>query len=553
MKSLKHIHYFLLTLLILTVSSCNYLEYDETSFNRKDDVFSDFNRSKNFLTGIYNYLPTDFNSIDGAMRASASDEAEHVLDLSNIQRFNQGRYSALQPIDNVWGEMYSGIRAANMFLKETEGQEFLEDQFNLDYAQMIEQFNNYAYEARFLRAFFYFELVKRYKNIPLITEVLTTEEAINANQNTFDDVVNFIISECDAIALELPDDYSNFSDVAETGRATKGAALALKSRMLLYAASPLHNTNNDISIWVDAASAAKSVIDLNVYTLENNYSNVVNNFTSNELIFERRQVNTNDFERRNFPVGYEGGNTGTCPTQNLVDTYEMQSNGLAITDPASGYDPQAPYSGRDPRLQQTIIVNGSNWKGQTVESFIGGANGRPITNATKTGYYLKKYVIEAINLSPTNTTSREHTWVLFRYGEVLLNYAEAMNEAYGPENGAAFGLTALDAVNQVRQRANMPNFPAGLSQSEFRDKLRNERMVELAFEDHRFWDIRRWKIGQQTTNIFQMEITQNNGGNGFVFEKKLLEVRPYEERMNIYPIPQAELFKNENLTQNTGW
>jgi len=440
-----------------------------------------------------------------------------------------------------------------MFLKETEGQEFLEDQFNLDYAQMIEQFNNYAYEARFLRAFFYFELVKRYKNIPLITEVLTTEEAINANQNTFDEVVNFIISECDAIALELPDDYSNFSDVAETGRATKGAALTLKSRMLLYAASPLHNTNNDISIWVDAASAAKSVIDLNVYTLENNYSNVVNNFTSNELIFERRQGNTNDFERRNFPVGYEGGNTGTCPTQNLVDTYEMQSNGLAITDPASGYDPQAPYSGRDPRLQQTIIVNGSNWKGQTVESFIGGANGRPITNATKTGYYLKKYVIEAINLSPTNTTSREHTWVLFRYGEVLLNYAEAMNEAYGPENGAAFGLTALDAVNQVRQRANMPNFPAGLSQSEFRDKLRNERMVELAFEDHRFWDIRRWKIGQQTTNIFQMEITQNNGGNGFVFEKKLLEVRPYEERMNIYPIPQAELFKNENLTQNTGW
>jgi len=553
MKILKYLNYGLLALLFLTVSNCDYLEYDETSFNRKDDVFTDFNRSKNFLTAIYNELPTDFNSIDGAMRASASDEAEHVWDLSDIQRFNQGRYSALQPIDNIWGNMYSGIRAANMFLEETEGQEFLEDQYNLDYDEIIEQFNNYSYEARFLRAFFYFELVKRYKNVPLITQVLTPEEAINAQQNSFNEVVDFIVSECDAIAPELPEDYAGFSSASETGRATKGAALALKARMLLYAASPLHNTSNDVSIWVEAANAAKSVIDLNTYTLENNYSNIVNNYTSNELIFERREDNSNGFERRNFPVGYEGGNTGTCPSQNLVDAYEMQSNGLPITNPASGYNPADPYFGRDPRLQRTVIVNGSTWKGQTVESFIGGSNGKPITNATETGYYLKKYVIEAINLLPTNTTSREHTWVLFRYGEVLLNYAEAMNEAYGPENASTLGMTALDAVNEVRQRTNMPNFPSGLSQTEFRDKLRNERMVELAFEDHRFWDIRRWKIGQETTNIYQMEITPDNSGSGFVFDKKLLEVRPFEDRMNLYPIPQAELFKNTNLTQNTGW
>lgn len=553
MKLLKNRNYFLLTLLLLLANSCEYLEYDETSFNRKEDVFTDFNRSKNFLTAIYNYLPTDFNSIDGAMRASASDEAEHVLDLSNIQRFNQGRYSALQPIDNVWGNMYSGIRAVNMFLEETEGQEFIEDQYNLDYDEIIEQFKNYPYEARFLRAYFYFELLKRYKNIPLITKVLTPEEAINAKQSSFDEVVSFIISECDAISLELPESYIGFSSSSETGRVTKGAALALKARLLLYAASPLHNTNNNSSLWEAAAIAAKEVIDLNVYSLENNYANIVNNYTSNELILERREGNTNGFERRNFPVGFEGGNTGTCPTQNLVDAYEMQSNGLPITDPASGYDPNNPYSGRDPRLQQTVITNGSTWKGQTVQSFIGGANGKPITNATKTGYYLKKYVIEAINLQPTNTTSREHTWVLFRYGEVLLNYAEAMNEAYGPENANSLGLTALEAVNLIRQRANMPNFPSGLSQNQFRDKLRNERMVELAFEDHRFWDIRRWKIGQQTTDIYQMEITPNNTGGGFVFEKKLLEVRAFEDRMNLYPIPQAELFKNRNLTQNTGW
>lgn len=193
------------------------------------------------------------------------------------------------------------------------------------------------------------------------------------------------------------------------------------------------------------------------------------------------------------------------------------------------------------------------WKGKTVQSYVGGLNGMPITNASKTSYYLKKYLIESINLTPNNTSSKEHTWVLFRYGEVLLNYAEAMNEAYGPENAATLGMTALSAINMIRQRAGMPNFPSGLTKDAFRKKLRNERMVELAFEDHRFWDIRRWKIGQETTDIYKMEIKPNSSGSGFVFEKKLLEVRPFEDRMNLYPKPQSELNKNKNLEQNIGW
>ncbi|UMB52410.1 RagB/SusD family nutrient uptake outer membrane protein [Lutibacter sp. A64] len=553
MKILKYINYRLFAVLFFAIISCDYLEYDETSFNRKDDVFTDFNRSKSFLTNIYSYLPTDFNSVDGAMRSSATDEAEHVLDLSDIQRFNEGRYSDLRPIDNVWGNMYSGIRAANMFIVETEGVEFLEDQYNESYAETIEQFKNYAYEARFLRAYFYFELVKRYKNIPLITDVLTSEEAINVSQNSFEEVVDFIVNECDVIAEELPVKYEDFSSVGETGRATKGAALALKARMLLYAASPLHNTTGNASLWVDAAEAAKSVLDLDAYTLEGNYADIVNNYLSSELIFERRQGTTNGFEQRNFPIGFEGGNTGTCPTQNLVDAYEMQATGLSIMDPASGYDATNPYAGRDPRLAQTVLVNGAAWKGKTIESFVGGLNGAPIVNATKTGYYLKKYVIEDINLTPTNTTSREHTWVLFRLGEVLLNYAEAMNEAYGPENASTYGMTALDAVNKIRTRANMPNFPSGLSKDEFRQKLQNERMVELAFEDHRFWDVRRWKIGNETTDIYGVKITKDAVTNNFEYEKSLIEVRAFEDRMNLYPIPKSEINKNSNLVQNIGW
>jgi starch-binding outer membrane protein, SusD/RagB family len=552
MRIKEYVKYGLLGLLVFAAAGCEYLEYDETSYNRKEDVFSDFGRTKSFLTGIYAYLPDDFNSIDGAMRASATDEAEHVWDLSDIQKFNNGSWSAIQPLDNVWADMYSGIRAVNLFLEETEGEEFPEERWNQDYHEMMEQFDMYPYEARFLRAFFYFELVKRYKNVPLITEVLTADEAKSVSQNSFEEVVDFIVRECDAVALELPADFASFSSAQETGRATKGAAMALKARVLLYAASPLHNASNDLALWQAAAEAAHAVVDSGWYTLESNYGNVVNNLTSPELILGRREGDSNGFERRNFPIGFEGGNTGTCPTQNLVDAYEMIGTGLPISDPASGYNPIFPYAGRDPRLAQTVILNNSVWKGQVVEIFYGGANAKPKNNATKTGYYLKKYVVESVSLEPTNTTQRRHTWVLFRYAEMLLNFAEAMNEAYGPEDAADLGWTALGAVNQVRQRAGMPDFPAGLSQAEFRTRLRNERRVELAFEDHRFWDVRRWMMGAETTDIYAVNIARNPYG-GFAYEKFLLERRVYDQRMNLYPIPQSEIYKNPNLEQNTGW
>lgn len=557
--------------MLFTFTNCQNLEYDESTGNREEDVFNDFARSKNFLTGIYAYLPTDYNSIDGAMRAAASDEAEHVSDLSDIQKFNEGSWSANLPLDNVWGTMYTAIRASNVFLKESAGQTFPEQQYNNLYKNIILQYNNYPYEARFLRAFFYFELVKRYKNIPLIITVLTPEEAVNVDQASFEEVINFIVSECDAISPILPTTYSNFSTALETGRATKGAAMALKARALLYAASPLHNTPTDLVLWEKAARAAKDIIDLNLYSLTTGYANNFNILAISpvpELIFERRNAVSNDFERRNFPIGYEGGNTGTCPTQNLVDAYEMARNGLpALTTNSSGYNPNSPYStagtsARDSRLGQTVIVNGSVWKNKPVLTYFGGTNGLPIFNATKTGYYLKKYVIEGVNLDPklpTGITTREHTWNIFRYGEVLLNYAEAMNEAYGgPGNASTLGMTALQAVNLVRRRAN-PSFagflfPAGMSQDAFRTKLRNERRVELAFEDHRFWDIRRWKIGKETEDIYAMNITRDENSI-FTYERKLLEKRTFDEnKMYLYPIPLSEILKSNNkLKQNPGW
>jgi hypothetical protein len=548
MKNLVNI--FLLSVVTI-LSGCTYLDYDESSYLKKEDVFTEFSRTKKFLTNIYSILPSDFMSIDGAMRASATDEAIHVDDMSAIHKFNNGTWSAIQTLDAKWNSMYSGIYDVNMFLEEIKGQKWEELQWREDYYELMEQFNLYQYEARFLRAYFYFELMKRYGGVPLVTKILDREEANTVKKATVEEIVNYIISECDTVINFLPVTYLDIPG-DETGRVTKGAAMALKARTLLYFASPLHNPGNDIQRWINAAKSSKSIIDSAWYHLESDYSDVVNNETSQELIFERRQPESTSFERANFPIGYEGGNTGTCPTQNLVNAYEMKDTGLPVNDPASGYDSIFPYNKRDPRLEKTIIINGSTWKGRTVEIWYGGANAEPKPFATKTGYYLKKYVIESVNLDPGNVSPKRHTWVIFRYGEVLLNFAEAMNEAYGPEDPAGMGMTALEAVNQIRQRAGMPDFPSGMTREQFRKKLQNERRVELAFEDHRFWDVRRWKIGDQTVDIKGVVVRMNPFG-GYIYEEKDVEKRVWDDKMNLYPIPQQELYINDNLTQNPGW
>lgn len=539
-------------LLSFSMGSCDYMDYSEASYLKKEDIFSDWNRTQSFLSDIYSSLPLGFAPVGGAMRASATDDAEYVLDYSSVQKFNDGSWSSIQTLDEQWGQMYSGIRSVNLLLKEVEGRKFEDYKWTDTYADEMTQFNNYSNEARFLRAFFYLQLIERYGNVPLITTVLTEDEANTVSPASYDDLVKYIVSECDAIIPLLPVTYVGFTSAQETGRATKGAARALKSRALLYAASPLHNPTGSAQKWVDAAKAAKDIINSATYSLEANYNAFLNNVASKELILERREGNQNYFERANFPIGYEGGNTGNCPTQNLVDAYEMKANGLSISDPNSGYNPVTPYTGRDPRLDLTILYNTSTFKSKPLEIWVGGANATPKTNATKTGYYLKKYLIEAVSLDPNSVSSRQHTWVIFRYGEVLLNFAESMNEAYGPENASDLGMNALQAVNLIRTRAKMPPFPVGLTKEQFRLKLQNERRIELAFEDNRFWDIRRWKIGNTTNDIYGMEITKNADGT-YKYTKKLVERRVYEDKMNLFPIPQSELFKNTNLKQNMGW
>lgn len=568
----------------LLVGSCNFLELDESTHYEKEDVFTIFSRAKTFLTDIYSYLPVSYGMIGGALRSAACDEAVYIEGLSAVHRLNNGTWTALSPLDDGWN-FFSGIRAANFFIEEVKGRTFEDTKYNLDYELVMAQFKIYPYEARFLRAYFYFELAKRYGDIPLITTVLTEEEANQLTRTPFAQVIQFITSECDAIAPSLPVRYTNITD-AEIGRATRGMAMALKSKALLYAASPLFNSGNDKAKWESAAKAAGDFIKSAEITRTNaenpfegglayaipsltNLTNAWNrNYTQNtELILGVLRAESNTFERQNYPIGIDGGGTtGHCPTQNLVDAFEMKETGLPVSasagyeqvDPA--FDPNNPYEGRDPRLALTVAVNNSTWPtqyNQPLEIWQGGRSGKPVSYATSTGYYLKKYVVGTTELRTGYTASSgRHAWMMLRYSEILLNYAEAMMEAYNDYNYKTdeLPLTAREAVNKVRARAGveMPPFPETLSPEEFKLKLRNERRVELAFEDQRYWDVRRWKIASQTTDIYGVDIERTGDGT-FIYTPVLVERRTFSDKMYLYPIPQSEIFINPNLTQNPGW
>ena len=547
------------------LSSCSeMMDYNEIVSYDKEDIFESFNRTESFVTNIYGQLDYDFGNYgNGAMLASATDESEFAWSVSNIHDFYNGAWSPINSISSTWSNSYAAIRAANLFLVEAKDQTFDEFQNNKDYFEQMEKFNRYQYEVRFLRAYFYFNLVREYGNVPLVTTVLTEAEANSVSQSPAEDVISFIADECDAIVNHLPVSYSSLN-FAETGRVTRASVLALKARTLLYAASPLLNPSQDVAKWRAAATANKAVLDSCAeYGISlGNYTALwgTENYKAGEVIFARQVGDLNELERNNFPVGVEGGRSGNTPTQTLVDAYEMKATGLAWDEPGSGFNPSKPYEGRDPRFAMTVAKNGDtgwpNYNSRALETFTGGVNGAPISGATPTGYYLKKYLDATVDLRPNSTNSKRHSWITFRLGEFYLNYAEAVFHTLGSADAtdATFTLSAREAVNKIRQRSDvqMPELPLGLSNEEFEARYMNERMVELAFEGHRFWDVRRWKQGELFSEVTLMKLSQNPDTEEITYTRVIRE-REWSDKMYFSPIPDQEIRKNNNLVQNPGW
>lgn len=543
-----------------TLCSCNdFLDREEDSFIDKTATFDSYNRTKQYLTYAYSLLPEGLNRFSGgALLGAATDDACFAIESSNIQQFNNGSWNALNNPDNVWDRYFAGIAKCCTLLENSNHVNL--DISRLDPAKRVEYENNlkdirmWRAEAHFLRAYFNFELLKRYGPIPIIKSTLDiNKDYSDTPRPTMKEVVEFIAKDCDIAAdsLELTP-WRNMNDAF--GRATKGAALALKSRLLLYAASPLYvdfgdideaNKPSDATLWKAAADAAKAVIDLNQYELAPAYDDLFkNDFQNKEYIFVRRYPSNSDFEKSNFPVSY-GGKGGTNPSQNLIDDYEML-DGTAFdwNDPVKAAHP---FENRDERLLATVLMNGVLFKGKRIATYPGGADAMPNPNATKTGYYLRKFLNENVNIQ-TGGGSDGHVVPLFRLAEIYLNYAEALNE-YDPTNP-----DIAVYLNKIRERVSLPDVPSGLTQEQMRTLIHHERRVELAFEEHRFWDVRRWKVASSTLGapVKGVKITQDDAGN-FTYSPVQVEQRVFQPKMYWYPIPQSEVLKLHHWEQNKGW
>ena len=567
---------------VLAATSCSdRMEYKEYNVYDKDYITQNFINVGGFMTNLYNNVDYDFgNFSSGAMLASATDESEYSQIGNAIEDFYNGAWSpsnAKESLPSGWTKMFQGIATVNYYLQDFLSETFPELQENADYQAQLHRYNNYQYEARFMRAYYYFNLVKTYGGVPLIDRVMTADEVNTLSRNTADEVFEFIISECNDIQDRIVDNYSDLGQYAltseESGRADRLAVLALKARAALYWASPLFNTSGNTERYHQAALYTKQLLDACEQRgkgLTSNYADLWDARSYNtpaivkEIIFGRRYSSASSgdhiVEGYNYPAGIEGGKGGNCPTQNLVDAYDMK-NGLPISDPSSGYDAANPYADRDPRLEATIAKNGDVWPSyqtEALQTWQGGANGEPLANATPTGYYLKKLCNGSISLASKATVQNAtHTWLTFRMGEFWLNYAEAMFRYTGSATAttADLPISALEAVNKTRQRAGVGDI-TDTDATTFWTRYQKERMVELAFEGHRFWDVRRWKEADRYfTSITELKLTQQLADDGTERYSYILNQvsRQWNDKMYLFPIPQTEILKNPNLEQNPGW
>lgn len=593
MKKIKY--YFVGTLAILGLSSCgdSFLDKEVDLSKSAEQIFSKYDNTRGFLANIYTYLPDAFlGYTDGQYRGASRDcMTDNSLSYWNVHYyhsvFSDGYSAKDHPFSAYfWPLDFKGIRACNQFLTNARvdviGNAVKSGDDNCLY-------DRYMAEAHVLRAILHFDLAGWFGAVPIIGDdengapiVLDPGDAgsLNRTRSSCADVLKWVADECDKVKDALPFRYANENE--NWGRINGAAAYALKSRALLYRASELNNPDNNIEYWKEAAQAAIDFINKNneqsnpykLYTTSTNDPNqnyyqcfVSTPHLNNEYILSRSEWSTREIELFLAPCGFSGNvnSTGrTNPTQNLVDSYEM-ANGLTIDDAASGYDEQNPYVNRDPRLEQTILHQGSIWGNAQEEeerqvdlSAPDGIDYQALHGGTTTGYYTKKFLN---NMSFKVPTTYVHACPIFRYAEILLNAAEAINEAYGQAD-------AYQYVNQVRARVGMPAY-SGMTKDKLRERIRNERRIELCFEDHRFFDERRWKLFEGTSaaqekslpyykqvyNIYSATATLNGTEVSYSYGQDATHpTRTFISPKNYrFPIPDDEVKKAPNLGQNAGW
>ncbi|QDW24409.1 RagB/SusD family nutrient uptake outer membrane protein [Pedobacter sp. KBS0701] len=557
---MKKFIYLLFLLFLSTGYSCkkDFLQRDVGIQSDLEEVFKDPLLASRFGDFTYTFSISDYGRLSGykGMTSQFTDESIANNGQIEVAAMNSGQFldPGASDVTGIYTQMYRGIRNANLMLA------------NMDKTPWTDLYNpNYIKgEQLYLRAYFYFELLRRFGGVVILTQPQDfTEASTDLPRSSYAETFALILSDLEQAITLLPLTNADWPNpAAQSNRATGAAVMALKARALLFDASPLNNPGNDLAKWKKAAAASKAIIDLNKFSLEPNYANVLTVANSNEYIRiwprgGRGFIGTylSDFL---IPTSYGGAQSNLSPVQNHVDLYEM-ANGKPITDATSGYNPQNPYLNRDPRFYVNILYNNTTWQGRAVQTWQSEPNAQGIitygtdistaTSITKTSYYLKRLWPEASRSG--STASALLNYVFYRYAEVLINYAEALNEETGPT------AEVYNAVNAIRLRAKMPVLPVGLSQSEMRERIRNERAIEFAFEDMRWWDILRWKKGPEIVAqpMKAMKVIKNANGS---FSYNVVELpafkKVFNNNMYLYPIPRAEMNKTSGaLKQNPGW
>ncbi|WP_373512638.1 RagB/SusD family nutrient uptake outer membrane protein [Persicitalea sp.] len=493
-----------IAILVVLLQSCSQSILDVNPTDRFTDqtFWKTEEHAQAGLNAIYNSLYG--NALHGGNMMAELDGAT-----SNIYTYNgpggniaRGIHDASNTgiINNRWDQAYGGIGRANTLLARIG-----------DIKMPDANKKRYIAEAKFLRGLFYFDLWIAYGGVPVILDAPTVEQGA-LPRNTSDETLAQIVKDLTEAAADLPKSYTG----GNKGRATAGAANALKSRTLLFAGK-----------WIEAAAAAKTLMDAKTYSLFPDYRGLFlqENEGNSEVILDVQYKNP-EYTHSN-DINYDQFNT-YAPLQGLVSDYYLTDGKTAAESPL--YDPKFPYKNRDPRLAATIMTIGSSFKG------------KPVVAATypRTGYGLKKGTTYKDNEAPPagkadNISDLNN--IILRYGEVLLNYAEAQNEAVGPD------ASVYDALNLLRKRAGVAPFPAGLSKDQMRQEIRHERRIELAGEGQYYWDLRRWRTAEKEMN-----------GDVFDYLGKRVETRAFDPKRDyLWPIPSVALQQNPSLTQNPGY
>lgn len=574
-----------------TLTSCEdifggFLDKQPSNELTGEQVFSDWNLAVQFHVDTYNFLRHGACRINDTWLDASTDLAETSYGKGVRTSFNIGNFygaSGAPELADSWEHFYRAIRKCNMTITRLD--EVPKSPADTD-EKYISDKQKYTAEARFLRAYFYWELFLRYGPVPIVTEVLDPNGDLLSNYTTRptvkEYVVDFILKELKECENDLLD-YTTAWTISSAGRIAQPMPCALRSRIMLFMASPRYNNDSGIT-WQQAADAAKEFIDtyganfalfndkdatgktLGIENYTNALLRTVYQGSNREVIFYRNDNRHNwDNIKHDTPVG-EGGNGGLCPSQNLVDMYDMADgsspfsqydatgapvyNGTSNTpaiNPESGYNDARPWENRDPRLAATVLYQGVEWGNGTIDVRFGMRdNPRGNANSTPTGYYVRKYIPESI-LSNEHVGSVYRLWTIIRYAEIMMNYAEAMNEVHGP---CAEVYSMLD---QIRGRAGIAGSVADRADLDNKDKMRNfihkERTIEFAFEEHRAWDVRRWNVAAEalSRNIYGIDVSSDGAAT-----RKVAQQRVFEDKMYLYPIPEGEYWKTD-IENNPSW